>query len=60
MSGAVATTAPTPSRRPRFRRLLIGGMAILAIAGIARLLGWDLTGWFEELWDTLTGSRSST
>jgi uncharacterized membrane protein YbhN (UPF0104 family) len=55
MPEAVATTAPTPRRRPRFRRLLIGGVVILAIAGISNLLGWDIAAWFEELWDTLTG-----
>ena len=54
MSGAVATTAPTPRRRPRFRRLLIGAVTILAIVGIARLLGWDISAWFSELWDTIT------
>jgi uncharacterized membrane protein YbhN (UPF0104 family) len=54
MSGAVATTAPTPRRRPHFRRLLIGAVTILAIAGIAKLLGWDISAWFQELWDTMT------
>jgi uncharacterized membrane protein YbhN (UPF0104 family) len=54
MSGAVASTAPTPPRRFRLRRLVIGAIVILAIAGISKLLGWDLSAWFQELWDTLT------
>jgi uncharacterized membrane protein YbhN (UPF0104 family) len=53
MSGAVASTAPTPRPRPLWRRLLIGSVVILAIAGIAELLGWDVSAWFSDLWDTM-------
>jgi uncharacterized membrane protein YbhN (UPF0104 family) len=55
MSDAAATAVPVAPRRPHLRRLLIGAIVILLIGGAAYLLGWDIRGWFRELWDTLTG-----
>jgi uncharacterized membrane protein YbhN (UPF0104 family) len=54
MSDAAATAVPVAPRRPHLRRLLIGAIVILLIGGAAYLLGWDIRGWFRELWDTLT------
>jgi uncharacterized membrane protein YbhN (UPF0104 family) len=48
--GAVAQSP----RRPSWRRFLFGALALVVAAGLANLLGWDIKGWFEELWDTLT------
>jgi uncharacterized membrane protein YbhN (UPF0104 family) len=53
-SGAVATARPETPGRPHFKRLLIGAIAIVLIGAAAYLLGWDIRGWFGELWDTLT------
>ena len=36
------------------RRLVVGAAAILVIGAFANLLGWDIRGWFSELWDTIT------
>jgi hypothetical protein len=36
------------------RRLVVGAVAIIAIGAFANLLGWDIRGWFSELWDTIT------
>lgn len=52
--GAPETASPTSSRRFRPRRLVIGAVVILVIGAAANLLGWDIRGWFSELWDTIT------
>ena len=30
-------------------------MLLVVIGAAANLLGWDIRGWFEQLWDTMTG-----
>jgi uncharacterized membrane protein YbhN (UPF0104 family) len=41
-------------RRPSWQRLLFGAVVVVVGAALANLLGWDIRGWFEELWNTLT------
>ena len=50
-----AAVAPD-ARKPRFRwkRVLVGAAVVVVIGAAANLLGWDLRGWFSELWDTIT------
>jgi uncharacterized membrane protein YbhN (UPF0104 family) len=50
------TVAPAVDERghPHVRRLLIGAILIVVIGAAADLLGWDIRGWFDELWDTIT------
>jgi len=51
-----ATAVPAPEkRRPRLKRILVGALIIVVIGAAANLLGWDLRGWFSDLWDTITG-----
>jgi uncharacterized membrane protein YbhN (UPF0104 family) len=50
----VATAAAPPEKRFHLRRIVIWLLAIVAIGGVAYLLGWDLRAWFSELWDTIT------
>ena len=38
----------------RLRRLVRIALVVLAIAGIAQLLGWDVRDWLSNLWDVLT------
>jgi uncharacterized membrane protein YbhN (UPF0104 family) len=57
MTGAGATAAtvaaPDTQRRFHWKRLLVGAL-VLAVAGaLANLLGWDIRGWFQQLWDTI-------
>jgi uncharacterized membrane protein YbhN (UPF0104 family) len=33
---------------------MFGALVLVVAAAVANLLGWDIKGWFEELWDTLT------
>src|SRR6266576_6890697 len=46
--------ASSEKRRGQPRRLVVGGGAIIAIGAFANLLGWDIRGWFSELWETIT------
>jgi uncharacterized membrane protein YbhN (UPF0104 family) len=54
VSQAATGTLEVQDRRPRWRRLLIGGVLIVVIGAAADLLGWDIKGWFDQLWDTMT------
>jgi len=53
VTSAAPAEAPTP--KSRFRRVAGLAITVVAIGGIARLFGWDLSAWFNELWDVLTG-----
>lgn len=55
MSVAAPAAAAEPKRRPHVRRLLIGALSIAVIGAFANLVGWDLRGWFSDLWDTVSG-----
>jgi uncharacterized membrane protein YbhN (UPF0104 family) len=52
VAAPVATAAP--ERRSRLRRLLIIILVVLVIGAFANLVGWDLRGWFSDLWDTIS------
>jgi uncharacterized membrane protein YbhN (UPF0104 family) len=57
MTGAAAITtgaAPSAPRRIHTRRLLIGALVLVVIGAGANLVGWDIGGWFTELWHTIT------
>src|SRR6266480_3253507 len=53
-AAAPAATVETPKRRFRVKRLLVGALIIVVIGAAANLLGWDLRGWFSDLWDTIS------
>jgi uncharacterized membrane protein YbhN (UPF0104 family) len=56
MSGAVAVVEQEGGKRHfRFKRILIVGVSIVVVAAVSALLGWDIRGWFSDLWDTITG-----
>ena len=54
MSVAASAVAAEPKKRFRIKRLVVGALVILVIGALARLLGWDIGGWFSDLWDTIT------
>jgi len=54
MSTAEATAAPAETKHFHWLRWLLIVLVILVIGAIANLAGWDIKGWFEELWDTIT------
>jgi uncharacterized membrane protein YbhN (UPF0104 family) len=51
MAGAEAETRGT---RVNTRPLLIGALVIVMVAAAATLFGWDLSGWFKHVWNTIT------
>jgi uncharacterized membrane protein YbhN (UPF0104 family) len=51
---AATHTAPSAGRRVHWKRWLAFALVIVVIGAAAVLLGWDIRGWFESLWDTLT------
>jgi len=53
MTEVAAATAP-PQKQFHLRRLMIWLALIVVIGFVAYLLGWNIRGWFSELWDTLT------
>ena len=36
------------------RRILVGALAVVVAGALAELLGWDLSAWFRQLWDSIT------
>jgi uncharacterized membrane protein YbhN (UPF0104 family) len=44
---------PTTSGHP-LQRIVLIVLCVVGAAAFANLLGWNIRGWFEELWDTLT------
>ena len=40
--------------RPNLRSLLISLLVVVIIGAAATLFGWDLVGWLEDVWDTIT------
>jgi len=51
---AAVAVAPESPRRWHLQRLLIWALLIVVIAAAAYLLGWDIRGWFSNLWDTIS------
>src|ERR1043165_5507530 len=55
MSIAAPTVDSPPARRFHWRRVLVGAGVVIVMGAAAQLLGWDISGWFSDLWDTMTG-----
>ena len=53
---AVETLSPLrdDSRKRRFVKLAGWALGIALVLIAARLLGWDLVGWFKNVWDQVT------
>ena len=52
------TTATTPIAVPekkssRLQRIVVWVLVVVVIAAIANLAGWDIKGWFSDVWDTI-------
>jgi uncharacterized membrane protein YbhN (UPF0104 family) len=54
----VSAAAPAAGSEPkggfRYKRLLVGALAIVVIGAFANLVGWNLRDWFSDLWDTMS------
>ena len=55
-NAAVETLSPLrdDSRKSRLIKLAGWALGIAAVLVVARLLGWDLVGWFRNVWDQVT------
>ena len=49
-----ASTPAAKRPRPLWWRLLFWTLLVVVIGAVSNLLGWDLKGWFHDLWKTLT------
>jgi uncharacterized membrane protein YbhN (UPF0104 family) len=54
MSLEATAAAPPVARHVRWVRWVIGLLLIAVLGAVANLLGWDIRGWFESLWDTMS------
>jgi uncharacterized membrane protein YbhN (UPF0104 family) len=54
MSVAAPTPVDVPKSRLRLKRVLVGALIVVVIGAAANLLGWNIRGWFSELWDTIS------
>jgi uncharacterized membrane protein YbhN (UPF0104 family) len=45
--------APVDPPRPLWRRLIMWALIVVVFGAAANLLGWDIRGWFSDLWDTI-------
>jgi len=46
--------APGGRPRPRWRHWLTWALVGVVMGAAANLFGWDIRGWFSDLWDTIT------
>ncbi len=46
--------APAPRGRLHVGRIVIYALAVVVAGAVLNLLGWDIVGWFDQLWDTMT------
>jgi uncharacterized membrane protein YbhN (UPF0104 family) len=53
MSDAAVATVPERRRRVHWRRLLIWALVLIVVGAAADLLGWNIHGWLDDLWDTI-------
>ena len=54
MTVAAPAEGAQEGRRFHVKRVLVGALVVVVIGAAANLLGWDIKGWFSDLWDTIT------
>jgi uncharacterized membrane protein YbhN (UPF0104 family) len=54
MTVAASTAVAPAKKRFAWRRVLAIGALILLFGAAAQMFGWDIRGWFSDLWDTIT------
>ncbi len=54
MTSTAAMIEPAKGSHVRWLRWLVIALVVLVIGAVANLCGWDLKGWFADLWDTMT------
>jgi uncharacterized membrane protein YbhN (UPF0104 family) len=58
MTESVTSAAPVAPEREktssRLKRVFVWLLLVIVIGAIANLAGWDIRGWFSDVWDTIT------
>src|SRR5947207_10336912 len=54
VSVAADAVAKQSAKSSRWRRLLTWAAVFVLIGAFASLVGWDITGWLSDVWDTLS------
>jgi uncharacterized membrane protein YbhN (UPF0104 family) len=49
-----ASPADRSNGRRQMRRIMLALLCLVVASALANLLGWNIRGWFESLWDTIT------
>jgi hypothetical protein len=60
MSAAAVETTPSKSPRPLWWRIVWWALLVVVIGAAANLLGWDIRGWFHQLWNTVTSISAAS
>jgi uncharacterized membrane protein YbhN (UPF0104 family) len=60
MTAATASGPTAVVKRVHWKRLLVWGLVIVVIGAFARLLGWNISGWLGDVWDTITGISAAS
>jgi uncharacterized membrane protein YbhN (UPF0104 family) len=60
MTAAAATGPTAAAKRVRWKRLLIFGLLVVVIGAFADLLGWNISGWLGDVWDTITSISAAS
>jgi uncharacterized membrane protein YbhN (UPF0104 family) len=53
MTVAGVTSGATPAKR-RFRTIVVWIVVLIVFGALADLLGWNIRGWLDQVWDTMT------
>jgi uncharacterized membrane protein YbhN (UPF0104 family) len=54
VTGVAAVSTVPPERRFHLRRIVLWLAVVVLVGAVSYALGWDISGWFSQLWDTLT------
>jgi uncharacterized membrane protein YbhN (UPF0104 family) len=54
MTSTTVAAPPVTERHFNWMRWLVVVLVVLVIGAVANLCGWDLRGWFADVWDTMT------
>jgi uncharacterized membrane protein YbhN (UPF0104 family) len=49
-----ASTPAAKPPRPHWLRIITYALVVVVVGAAANLLGWDIRGWFHDLWNTVT------
>jgi uncharacterized membrane protein YbhN (UPF0104 family) len=53
--GSARAAATRPARKVHWKHRAAFVLALLVAGAVASLLGWDIPGWFEHLWNVISG-----